>query len=155
MKILLITIAVISILVALFVVVVRPWLRDKPWAQGFMRAIEPFEIFGYGKSESLLWGRFLTGLGALLTALIQIGSIDLSPIKPLLPDGWQWIPDVAPLAVSVLGIIQELNRRDTTKPLAVVAMPIDAPPEVKAVVAEAAAVNKEAAAVVTQAAKAA
>lgn len=128
---LLIGITLVTVAVATYVVWVRPWLRIQPWAQPFFDAIEPIERVLWKNSESILWARFLQGLGALLTFLVQIGSIDLTPLAPLLPEGLQWLPGVLPLLVTFAGYVQEKLRKGTTKPLEIVAMRTDAPLEVK------------------------
>lgn len=140
-----IAITVVTVLFAAYVVWIRPWMRDKPWAQGFFAAIEPIEIALFKKSETLLKARAKMLLGLLLTLLTQIGTLDLTPLMPLVPDEWEPIVKVAfnllPMVLTVGGWVDEKLRDDTSTPLAVVAMPMDAPPEVKAKVAEAAAAN--------------
>jgi hypothetical protein len=128
---------VVSALVAIWVALVRPWLRTKDWAAGFFAKIETFEITVYKKSESILWARFLQLLGAVLTALASLGEFDLTPLFPFLPDKWKWVPGILPMVVSLAGWIQERMRKDTTKPLEVVALPEDKPPELAAAVSRA------------------
>lgn len=114
---------VLTAFVALYVVWLRPWLRDKPWAAGFFAKIESVEILFYKKSESILWARFLQLMGAVLAALASLGSLDLTPLFPFLPDKYKWVPGALPLVVTVAGWMQEKMRKDTSKPLEVVAMP--------------------------------
>jgi len=141
-------------LIAVWVIALRPYLRKQPWAQGFFDAIEPIERAIYLKSESILWARTLTGLGVLVEALLTLGAIDFTPFLPLVPEQYQSTANAVihmmPIFVSLLGIIQEKLRRDVTKPLAVVAMPNDAPIDAKIAVAEA----EVKTAVATEAAKA-
>jgi hypothetical protein len=146
---------VVTVLIALYVTVVRPWMRQTVWGKWMLDKIEPFERTIFNNSESILWARFLAFLGSLLTLLVQIGQIDLSPIAPLLPEGWRWIPQAAPMVLFVAGIIQERLRRDTTKPLEIVSMRTDAPLEVKIMAEEADVLNKKAAEVVAASDKAA
>lgn len=154
---LLIIIAVVSVFFAMYVTWLRPWLRNEPWAQPFFEAIEPIEML-WGKSETLLKARFKMVLGAILTTLAQIGAIDLSPLMPLVPEEYRGIVKFAfnmlPAILIIGGWIDEKLRRDTTLPLEVVAMPINAQPEVKAAVAEAKAASQIAAAVVVAETKA-
>lgn len=106
--------------VALYVVWLRPWLRDKPWAQGFFARVEPVEIVLWRKSESILWARFLQAVGLVVPLLQFIGAVDITPYLAIVPDGY------APyllLVIFVAGQIGERLRKDTTKPLDVVAAP--------------------------------
>lgn len=137
MKIFLAILALVTVLLALYVVIIRPRIRDKPWAQGFFKTIEPIEIKLWSKSESILWARFLQVLGVLLTFLAQIGQFDMTPFMPFIPDRYKWIPALLPLIVTAAGVINEALRKDVTTPLAVVAMPSDAPPAAKAAVTKA------------------
>lgn len=107
--------------VAIWVVWLRPWLRTRPWAQRFFAWIEPMEIIFWQKSETILWARFMQLLGAVSSALIFIGTLDLTPLYAVLPVRYQWIIPLAPLAISVVGRVEEVLRRDTTKPLIEVA----------------------------------
>src|SRR6266576_5965272 len=68
----------------------RSWLKTKPWASGFFSAIEPWEIFLYKKSETILWARFKMLVGSLLTILTVLGEIDLTPVMPLVPEQYQF-----------------------------------------------------------------
>ena len=63
----------------------RAWLKSKPWAEGFFAAIEPIEILLYRKSETILWVRLKMLVGVVLTVLIYLGSLDLTPIMPFVP----------------------------------------------------------------------
>ncbi|MDB5600886.1 MAG: hypothetical protein JWN71_2930 [Xanthobacteraceae bacterium] len=106
--------------VALYVVWLRPWLRDKPWAQGFFAGIEPVEIALWRKSESILWARFLQAVGLVVPLLQFVGAVDIAPYLAIVPEGY------APyllLVIFVAGQIGERLRKDTTKPLDVVALP--------------------------------
>lgn len=147
----LVGLTVITVLIALYVVAIRPWMRTTAWGAAFLDKIEPFERIVYKNSESILWARFLQLLGVLLTLLTSLGSINLEPVKPFLPDYLQWLPTAMPLIVSFAGVVQEMLRRDTTKPLEIVAMRTDAPPEVKFAAAQAAAANAQAVAKVEEA----
>jgi hypothetical protein len=106
--------------VALCVVWLRPWLRDKSWAAGFFARIEPVEITLWKKSESILWARFLQVVGLLVPLLQFVGAVDITPYLAIVPEGY------APyllLVVFVAGQIGERLRNDTTKPLDVIALP--------------------------------
>lgn len=125
---------VLSALIAAWVVWIRPWLRDKPWAAGFFAKIEPFEIAFYKKSESILWARFLQFVGLLVPFLQFVGAIDITPYAAIIPDGWG---PYLMLVVFVCGAIGAALRKDTTKPLEVAALPEDKPPELAAAVSRA------------------
>lgn len=105
----------------------RDWLKSKPWAQGFFEAIEPIEIFVYKKSETILVARSLQVLGAILTILTWFGSIDITPIMPLVPEKYHAYVYAAysllPLALNGLGAIVERLRNKTTKPIELVEVP--------------------------------
>lgn len=140
MKIL-VALLVVTALVATYVVWLRPRLRVQPWAQGFFARIEPIETALWRKSETILWARFKMAVGALLTMLTMFGQVDLSPLVPHLPDNYAALAmaliTLSPLALTVVGWIDEQLRKDTTKPLEVVA----APEAVKAAIPEIAAVD--------------
>src|SRR6188768_2431154 len=119
--------AVITGLILLYALWGREWLKTKSWAQGFFEFIEPIEIFIYKKSETILVARSLQGLGAILTVLTWIGSIDITPIMPLVPEKYQPYVHAGmsflPLVLNGLGAIVERLRNQTTKPIELVAVP--------------------------------
>jgi hypothetical protein len=146
-------IILLTIVVAFYVALLRPWLCKQPWASGFFDAIEPIERNLWLKSETILWSRYLAALGAALTAAANIDPTLVSMLIGVLPDQYQWVGKFLPLTLTLFGMMGERLRRDTTKPLAVVAMANDAPPEVKAAVARAETANQVAAAVVVESEK--
>lgn len=123
----LIVLAVITGIILWYALHGRDWLKSKPWAQGFFEFIEPVEIFIYKKSETILVARSLQFLGAILTLLTWIGSIDITPIMPLVPEKYQPYVHAGmsflPLVLNGLGAIVERLRNQTTKPLELVAVP--------------------------------
>lgn len=104
----------------------RDWLKNKPWAQPFFAWIEPYEIFLFKKSETILFARLLSGLGAVLTFLTQFGEIDLTPFMPFVPEKYQTFVNVAvnclPLLITAVGWMVEKLRNATTKPIELVAV---------------------------------
>lgn len=123
------------VIVALWAAIIRPWLRKQAWAQRFFDIIEPIERNLWLKSESILWARTLMFVGTALTALANFDPTVLDTLMPfatLLPESWQpyaqGIIKVLPMVITLAGIMNERLRRDTTKPLAVVALSPDAPP---------------------------
>lgn len=134
-------IAVVAALIAVYAVWLRPWLRKKTWAQGFMLAIEPYEITLYRKSETILWARLKQLVGVLLTVLTSVGAIDMAALMPFIPDRYQWAPALLPLLITVVGAIDEKLRSDVSKPIEVTELPQAKTPEVAAAVAKADAAN--------------
>lgn len=126
MKVLL-PIAIIITILLVYVLWGRDWLKKQSWAQGFFAFVEPIEIFLYKKSETILLARSLSVLGAVLTVMTQLGSIDITPIMPLVPDQYEGFVRVTwnllPLLITGLGMIVEKLRNSTTKPLELVAIP--------------------------------
>lgn len=107
-----------------YVLVGRAWLKARPWAwsQAFFAFIEPIEIKLWRKSETLLWARFLMLAGLLPPLLEQLDALKplLEQIAPFLPANWQAYISIG---LTALGIVSELQRRYTTKPLELVALP--------------------------------
>jgi hypothetical protein len=120
---LLLAIGIPTILILAYVLGGRSWLKSRPWAAGFFAKIEPVEITLWRKSETILWARFQQVLGIVLTLLTQIGTLDLSPLFPLLPDQYKWLPSCLPLIITVVGKISEWQRLSTTKPVELVEVP--------------------------------
>lgn len=156
--IILIVLAVITGIILWFALQGRDWLKSKPWAEGFFAAIEPIEIFIYKKSETILVARSLQFLGAILTLLTWVGSIDITPIMPLVPDKYQPYVNAAmsflPLVLNGLGAIVERLRNKTTKPIELVAVPdkvVAETPKLAEAVAMADATKVEAVAAVVEA----
>ena len=126
MKVLL-PIAIIIAVLLVYVLWGRDWLKKQSLAQGFFAFVEPIELLLYKKSETILFARSLSALGAVLTVLTQLGSIDITPIMPLVPDQYEGAVRMAwnmlPLLITGLGVIVEKLRNSTTKPLELVAVP--------------------------------
>jgi hypothetical protein len=157
MKIL-VVLAVITGLLLWYALQGRDWLKSKSWAQGFFAWIEPVEILLFKKSETILVGRLLQFLGAIMLVLSWIGQIDLTPIMPLVPEKYQpyvhAVSTFLPLVLNGLGAIVERLRNRTTKPLELVAVPdkvIAETPRLAEAVAMADATKIEAVAVVVEA----
>lgn len=105
----------------------RDWLKTTAAGERFLSWVEPVEIMLFKKSETILFGRTLTVLGGLLTFLTQIGSIDITPLMPLVPEKYAGVVRVVwnllPMLVSGLGLVVEKLRYSTTKPIELVAVP--------------------------------
>lgn len=131
---------VLTALMLIWVVWGRAWLKSQSWGWSirFFAAIEPIEIALWSKSETVLWSRFLAFLMALSGFLTWLGSIDVTPLYVLLPEKYHpWLTVLPFVTVGLLGIVNEILRRQTTKPLEIVAVPDDAPIELVAAIAEA------------------
>jgi hypothetical protein len=123
----LIILAILTALLLWYALQGRAWLKTKPWADSFFAWIEPVEIALFKKSETLLVARLLSFLGVILTFLTQIGSIDVTPIIPFVPEKYAMSVQIGfgclPLLISGLGFIVERLRNLTTKPIELVAVP--------------------------------
>lgn len=145
-------------LVLFYAVEGRPWLKSKPWAAGFFALVEPFERVLFNKSETILFARLKMFTGLLLTLLTSLGTIDLSPIMPLVPDKYAGVLRIAfnllPLSLTLVGWADQTLRNGTTLPIEIVSMPDkDITPKVAEAIAIAAATKAEAVAVVVEAKK--
>ncbi len=147
MKIL-IALAVIVGLIALYVVWLRPLMKRTAWGQAALDKIEPIERVLWKNSESILWARVKMALGVVLASMASLGAIDLTPLLPFLPEKYlpiaHAIIGALPMLIAVDGLIGEKLRNGVTKPIEIVAMRTDAPVEVKVAAAEADAVTKQA-----------
>lgn len=153
----LIIIAIIVALLLAYVLKGREWLKKQTWAEGYFNWVEPIEIALFKKSETILFARALSVLGAVLTFLTQLGQIDITPLMPFVPEKYhglvQFAWNLLPLTITGLGMIVERLRNKTTLPLEIVAVPekviaenpkvAEAVAVVKEVKAEAVAVVKE------------
>ena len=105
----------------------RAWLKSKPSAAGFFAAVEPVEILLYRKSETILWARLKMLVGVVLTVLIYLGSLDLTPIMPFVPQEYhalvQALYNLLPMLITLVGMADEKLRAGTTSPLELVALP--------------------------------
>lgn len=132
----------ICALIALWVVWGRVWLKDQPWAwsKAFFAWLDPIEVKLWKKSETIMWARLKVITGMILTIMTSMGTIDLTPLMPLVPAKYQGLIQVAfnmlPLVLTLIGLVDEKLRRDTTLPLALVAV-TDKELATNAVIAEA------------------
>ena len=131
----------------------RARLKSKPMFQAFFAWIEPIEIVLYKKSETILLARAKMFFGVLLSALTFLGTIDLTPIMPFVPDEYEAYVRAAfnliPLTISLLGLVDEKLRNQTSQPIEITAIPEkDMTPRVKEAIALADSTKVEAVAVV-------
>lgn len=132
----LIAITVFTVIVAVYVTWLRPLMRTTSWGQRFLNWIEPIERKLWWKSETILWQRFKYFLGSALSTLVVI---DWNSLSPIIPEKYRGlVVGLLPtIFITIDGWIGEKLRKETTKPLEIVAMRTDAPPEIKEAVVEA------------------
>jgi hypothetical protein len=127
MRMIFIVAAMFAAFVLWYAVAGRAWLKSKPWAQGFFAVIEPIEIRLYKKSETILWARLKMLVGVMLTALTLLGTIDLTPVMPFVPEAHrdmvQALFNLLPMVITLVGMADEKLRNSTSKPLELVAAP--------------------------------
>lgn len=154
----------IDIIVVLVVYAVwgRQWLKQEPFAQPFFNWIEPFETEMFKKSETILLGRLLWVGGLFVTFYDSIAmfasSLDLTPITTRIGDVLHIPDDMRGLAATAfivaIGRAVTWLRTRTTAPLELVALPdkiVAENPKVAEAVAMADSTKTEAVAVVAQA----
>jgi len=114
----------LTAIVAIWAVIVRPWLRDKPWMQWFFAnpIVEWIEINVYRKSDTILWARWLQLMGLISMSAGYLGGIDWTIFAPVVPEKWMPFLPMIPAVLNFIGGIAEAQRRDTTKPLELVAL---------------------------------
>lgn len=138
---LIVSAAAFVVLVSIYALWLRPWLLGQAWAKPFFDTVEPVERALFKKSETILFARLKMAVGVILAVLTSLGAIDITPLLPLIPDRYEAAIRVAinllPLLITLVGLVDEKLRRDTTLPLAIVATPADhVTPEVKAAIAD-------------------
>jgi len=134
------TLLILSLITALllwYALQGRDWLKKKSWAAPFFAWVEPIEIVLFKKSQTILFARLKMVTGMLLTYLTMMGTVDLTPWMPFVPEKWQPYVNAAvnslPMLLTLVGWADERLRKTTTKPLEVVAVPdkvVAANPEV-------------------------
>lgn len=128
------------VLVVVYALWLRRWLKQQVWAQPFFNWIEPIELALYRKSETMLFGRLLSLGGAIVTlydaAAQFLPSMDLTPITTRIFDAVGLAKDLRGLATTalfaVIGMIITWLRQHTTMPLEQLAAPEDGSRSVKA-----------------------
>lgn len=146
MKILIVG-GIVFALVAVYVVAGRTYLKSQSWMQWWYgsKIGEWIEINLWKKSETILWSRFLILAGAIPPVLEQLEKLNIPAIEAILPDE---LRGVWTLAFVAIGIINEMLRNRTTKPIEVVALPDEKPTEVAQAIAHAEAATVVAVAIV-------
>jgi hypothetical protein len=131
-------VAGVSVLAASWSLFFRDFLERQtwPWSQAFFNWLKPIEIRFWRNSKTIFMARLKMIVGALLSLFTQIGTISLEPLVMVFPPERQAFVRILlgliPLILTVLGVIDEYLRRETTKPIELVA--VDAsklPPDTK------------------------
>lgn len=144
----------------LYALVIRPLIRRTTWGAALLDKIEAFEIAAYKKSETVLMGR-LVWIGGLIVSAYDalaefVKQLDLTPLTTRIFDVLHIPPDLRPLTMSAavmgLGLAIVRLRKDTTKPLALVAAPAPnkLPPTAAAAVEQAEVAKQQAIAAVQE-----
>ena len=131
MTIFLLVLALLVALAFIYALVLRPWLKKQPWAQGFFANVDTLESALFKKSETILVGRLLWIGGLFVTfydgLAVFVHSLDITPLTTRIFDWLQIPPDMrnlsATAAIGIIGLIINKLRKATTKPLDVVALP--------------------------------
>jgi hypothetical protein len=131
MTIFLLVLALIVALAFLYALVIRPWLKKQPWAQGYFTAIEPYEIALFKKSETVLVGRLVWFGGLIVTAydgfVAYFSTLNYEPVTTRIMDFLHIPTDMRGFTLSAfvtaLGLAIVRLRKTTTKPLELVAVP--------------------------------
>lgn len=117
----------------------RAWLKTQAWMQWYYGSpfAERVETLLFSKSDSILYQRFKLFLAAAWQFVLSIGAIDPTPFLIFVPQKYHAIVLATPSAILAIdGVIGEIQRRYTTKPVTLVALPETKPlpPEVEEVV---------------------
>lgn len=150
------------ILIVVYALWLRPWLKVQPFAQPFLNWIEPVELALFKKSETILLGRLLWVGGLFVTFYDSVAmfasSLDLTPITTRIGDFLHIPSDMRGLAASafIIAIGRAITwlRSQTTEPLELVSVSnkdVAANPQLAEAVAMADATKTEAVATVAQA----
>ncbi|MCK1459170.1 hypothetical protein IVB34_12815 [Bradyrhizobium sp. 2] len=131
MTIFLLVLALLVALAFLYALVLRPWLKKQTWAQGFFANVDTLESALFKKSETILVGRLLWIGGLFVTfydgLAVFVHSLDLTPLTTRIFDWLQIPPDMRNLSatafIGIVGLLINRLRAQTTKPLALVAVP--------------------------------
>jgi hypothetical protein len=152
MKTFLLALLALALVLTVYALLIRPWLRKRGLAPWWFEAVDRIELTLFKKSETILFARLKVAVGILLSLLTDLSGMDLTPLMPFVPEEWMGTVQLAikalPLLLSLVGWADERLRYDTTKPIDVVAVSVDAPAEVQAAVAVVEATNAEAVATV-------
>jgi len=150
----------IVVLLALYALVLRPWLKKQAWAQGFFASVDGIESTLFKKSETILVGRLLWVGGLLVTfydgLATFVHSLDITPLTTRIFDWLQIPPDMRNLSatafIGIVGLLINRLRKTTTKPLEVVALPqAQVTPAAAQAIAQADAANQQAVQAVAEA----
>jgi len=144
---------IFTVILTVYAVWGRDWLKSRAWAKPFFDWIEPIEITLFQKSETILFARLKVLTGLMLAVLTNMGTINLSALMPIVPDKYKaWVDtavNLSPLLLSLVGWMDEQLRKKTTLPIELVAVSdAKAPEQVKAAIAQVDAAKEQAVAAV-------
>ena len=130
MTVLLLIVALVVALLFLYALVLRPWLKTKPWAAGFFAKLDEIELALFKKSETILVGRLLWIGGLFVTfydgIAVFVSSLDITPLTTRVFDYLHIPPDMRSLSASafigILGLLINWLRKTASKPLELVAV---------------------------------
>lgn len=157
MTIFLLVLALVVTLAFIYALILRPWLKQQPWAQEFFAWIDPLELALFKKSETILVGRLLWVGGLIVTfydgIAVFVHSLDITPLTTRIFDWLQIPPDMRNLTatafIGIVGLLINRLRKTTTKPLELVAVPeAKVTPAAAAAIAQAEAAKEQAVQVV-------
>jgi hypothetical protein len=160
MTVVFLVLALIVALCFIYALVLRPWLKKQPWAQGFFANVDTLESALFKKSETILVGRLLWIGGLFVTfydgLAVFVHSLDITPLTTRIFDWLQIPPDMRNLSatafIGIMGLLINRLRKTTTKPLDVVALPqAQVTPAAAQAIAKADAANQQAVQAVAEA----
>lgn len=121
------TVAVLFVLVAWYTSPIgREWLKTLPSMQWYYGSpfAEKVETVLFRKSDMILMSRFKVLMAGSWQVVLQLGAVDPSPFLIFVPERFHAVLLALPtIIVGLDGLFTEIQRRWTTKPLVVVAVP--------------------------------
>ena len=125
------TIAALTLFVLWYVSPIgREWLKKQSWMQWYYTSpfAERVETVLFSKSETILYARFKMLLAAAWQGVLAVGAVDPTPFLIFVPQKYHAILLALPSIVLALdSVMGEIQRRWTTKPLPMVAVPETTP----------------------------
>lgn len=104
----------------------RDFAKNRGWFPSFFAFFEPIEAKLFKNSKTVFIARLKVINGLLLTAMTNLGAINIEPIMPLVPDEWEpvirilW--NMLPIVLSLMGWMDEHLRNHTTEPVIVTSL---------------------------------
>jgi hypothetical protein len=85
MKFFLLVLLALSILLTVYALLIRPWLRKRGLAPRWFEAVDRIELALFKKSETILFARLKVAVGILLSLLTDLSGMDLAPVLTFVP----------------------------------------------------------------------